>query len=112
MARATLLTNEKTLEFLGSIQPLFDSGLGKKNWNEAIALADRLGTDDSKIELFLDSLLRTGHRRIVKSAQEGRGAETLTELANLALAAAHLQRRLDRHANKKLVALAAAGLAL
>ena len=105
LSRATLLSDEKTLGFLENAERAL-SGVTTKRWEQIVELADSLGSDEWKLELFLDMLVRLSHRNAVAS-HDNRQAH---QHADLALAASHLRRRLDRYANKKLIALAAADL--
>ena len=105
LSRATLLSDEKTLSFLENAERALSGGASKR-WEQIVELADALGSDEWKLELFLDMLVRLSHRNALAARQN----EQAHEHADLALAASHLRRRLDRYANKKLIALAAADL--
>lgn len=109
--RAMMLSNEKTLAFIESVQRTLVRPSG--SWDEITKLADSLvaasaeGSDDWRLELLLDLLVLAGHR----TALLGRNLPESFTGAVRALEAAALRQRLGRYANKKLVALAAAELA-
>lgn len=107
VSRAGLLADEKTLAFLEQAQASLAAG--PRRWEQIVELADGLGSDEWKLELFLDLLVRLSHRNALVSSAKDLGSAY--HHADLAMAAAFLRRRLERHANKKLVALAAADLA-
>ncbi|MBI3554950.1 MAG: DNA polymerase III subunit delta' [Deltaproteobacteria bacterium] len=108
LERAALLADEKTIAFIETVQRHLASPA--KRWEETTALADQLastaGSDDWRLELLLDLLVLGGHRGALAS----RNAAEARHFVARALDAVYLRRRLDRHANKKLVALAAAEL--
>lgn len=105
LSRAALLADEKTLAFLEQAQSALSSGA--RRWDQIVEIADAIGAEEWKLELFLDLLVRLSHRNAVAAKDHAAAYHH----ADLALAAAFLRRRLERHANKKLVALAAADLA-
>ena len=112
LERAALLADEKTIAFIETVQRSLASPPNR--WEEIVALADQLastsgspdGNNDWRLELLLDLLVLGGHR----SALASRNVNEARHFANRALDAAYLRRRLERNANKKLVALAAAEL--
>jgi DNA polymerase III delta' subunit len=127
MDRAPLLTDEKTLDFLeaaeralGASGPLA-AGAAAEPWTRSVQLAEQLGTQsaasgdgpsqatsDWRTELLLDLLVIRSRR----ASLAGRTPEESLRFARRALEATRLRRRLERHANKKLIALAAADLAV
>ncbi len=108
LQRAALLTDEKTITFIETVQRHLVQPA--QRWEEITQLADQLasagGSDDWRLEILLDLLVLGGHRGALAS----RNPSEARHFAERALNAAYLRRRLDRHANKKLVALAAAEL--
>lgn len=105
LSRAALLAEEKTLAFLEQAQSALSGA--PRGWSQIVEIADAIGSEEWKLELFLDLLVRLSHRNALSAKDNGAAYHH----ADLALAAAFLRRRLERHANKKLVALAAADLA-
>jgi len=124
MSRATVLADEKIQNFLGtalSAADKFEHGTrdsSTQRWDDVVRLADELATDSTKMEILFDLLLRSSHRKAEKAANEyARGSiskqaleVTIHEATSLSDTAIRLRRRLERHANKKLIALAAADL--
>lgn len=111
MDRAELLTGEKTLSFIETAEKHLASPA--QRWTEIAQLADQLATTgeasaagDWKLELLLDLVMMVAHRNARASRSQGESRR----FVNRALEAAFLRRRLSRHANKKLIALAAADL--
>ncbi len=123
MSRAEMFSDEKTLEFLAVAFDAVAKGAVEKSsraaagaWENAVRLADSLGNDDTKIELFLDVLLRSRARAARGNFEHGKtgdadGKDAAFAAAACALEAVFLRRRLSFYANKKLVALAASSLA-
>lgn len=107
VARASLFADEKALRFLETTQTTLKQIQGTgADWGRVVRLADDLG-DAWMLELFLDMLIRLG----TQSATAGPGGPEAATASELALSASYLRRRLDRYANRKLIALAAAELA-
>lgn len=125
MDRAQMLAHEKTLEFISTIK----SALIKtrpSTWEDITHLADALSpspqasggghsgqsstsnekSTDWKLELLLDILVLNGHSNALAARSN---SESLCASMH-AMDAVYLRKRLDRHANKKLIALAAAEL--
>lgn len=106
-ARAPLLSDERTIAFLTELH----ERIGHKiSWSDVVALADQLGAEEWKLELFLDLLLVRAKTRSQSLVGERELGAAAIEAAR-ALEAVYLRRRLGRYANKKLVGLAAAELA-
>jgi DNA polymerase-3 subunit delta' len=111
LGRAELFSNESVLEFISAMAAELESPA--QGWAQAVRLADQLATpasagEDWKLELLLDLMVRRAHG--LSSGARAPGARMVA--ASQGLKAAYFRRRLTRYANRKLVALAAAELAL
>ncbi|MEW6056869.1 MAG: DNA polymerase III subunit delta' [Bdellovibrionota bacterium] len=104
LEKASFLAQEATIAFLDEV--LRELHSKPTRWEDVIRFADTLGSEEWKLPLFLDILIRHGHEWAVGSENR----EEAWRVANNSLKAAYLKRRLERHANKKLVALAASEL--
>ncbi|MBI2606188.1 MAG: AAA family ATPase [Deltaproteobacteria bacterium] len=113
MSRAEMFSDEKTLEFLAAVFDAVEKAgrAGAGAWESAVRLADSLGNDGAKIELFLDVLLRSRAQAAREALEPDRRSDAAYAACKEALETALLRRRLSSYANKKLIALAASSLA-
>lgn len=105
LARISLLTNEKTREFLELSNSELRKPVARVQWDQIVSFADSLGTDDEKIEILIDLLVWFARKKAIEGVEKD-DLQAAMKSAEIALSTSYLGQRLDRNANKKLVALA------